>query len=94
MRRLFPLLVLFALPALPACNRELTCEVEIAHGAVTFRGSVHGTQSEASLRREALLVACGKLCGGKPADCVGRCAEDAASGKITAHTTCKESSPR
>jgi hypothetical protein len=93
MRRFF---VLSVLVALPACNRELTCEVELTQGSAVYRGSQHGSRSEASLRRDAMLVACGQLCAarGRSPDCVGRCAEDAGAGKNTARTSCKESPSR
>lgn len=88
--------LLCLLVALPACNRELTCEAELAQGDAVYRGSLHGSRSEATLRREALLVACGQLCAarGRAPDCVGRCAEDALAEKIAARTSCKESPSR
>ena len=80
--------------SLSACNRALSCTTEVSAASGTFRGTVWGTRSEESLRRDSLQSACGQLCVAsnmiKTAGCVSQCAADIASSKVTARTSCSE----
>jgi hypothetical protein len=89
---------LFLALALPACEHDTTCTAEVTEGAGTFKGSAVGVRPDADLKREALHVACGKMCASrdpnKTEGCVSRCSVDAEAGKIGLHNTCVKEGSR
>jgi hypothetical protein len=84
--------------SLTACQRQLSCTVEVTEAKGVFRGTIAGKRSQVDLEREALRAACGQRCGaqGTPSavGCVSQCAVDAEAGKLSKHTTCTEASSR